>query len=361
MSKKEKGSLLSREIIKKKISDEEIGLLCRKYSVILSAGVRAEKCTELIKKQTGDKELRRILEAVHRDLKTGTPLSSSFERNAADKLSPVFYETIKAGESSGELVGIFDSLADYFSDRAGMRKKIKGALIYPVFVLCVAIIVMIVIMTYVMPEMTSIFKSMGGELPMITKMLIGVSDFFSENVAVVIALPVALALGAVIFLKNEKGRLFFDRKKLRAPLIGKINESNFAATFSRVLALLCTAGIPLNKGLLVTADAIDNAYLKEKIRMISRAVTEGKSPSYVMKKVPEFPHALTEMTEIGYESGSLPQVLDGTGKYYSATARQLAENLVSKLEPAMMIFIAALAGFIVFAVYIPMFDMYGLI
>lgn len=357
----EKGKGLSMDIGGSgKIKDDALALLCSQFSIILNSGSQVVACTQLIANQTKDKGLKEILDGVVQDVTAGRSLAGSFEKHGKKRLPVTFYETIRAGEESGNLVKSFDTLKDYFQKSSGTSKSIKSALTYPLFVVVIAIVVVIVIMIKVIPSMTATFSTMGGDLPIATKILVGTSDFFVKR------WPVLLVIGALIVAAyfginaSPEGHMALDRFKLKSPLMGNMRRMDCASQFAIVLGMLVSSGLTMTRALDILAKTFDNRAYQEAVKNISRDVEIGKSLGGSMRRQGVFPGTLTEMVATGEETGNLEEVLGTVGEYYSNEANNAAKSFVAKLEPTMLVFIAAFAGFIVIAIYLPMFQMYDM-
>ena len=352
--------ILNKEIGSKKIKAEEIALICSKYSTILRSGAQVLTCTRLIANQTSNKTLKKMLDDICIDLESGKSLGSSFERRAGDKMPASFYETIKAGENLGQLVMSFESLSQYYKKQSNLSRQVKSALIYPVFVIAVAIVVLIVVMAYVMPKLVGVFETMGGDIPSITRALMVMSDFFSSYWILII---IAMALCALVYkiaLSNAKTKAKIDYFKLKLPVVGKLISCNEHAKFASTLSMLLSSGLPMSRALNVLSKVFENSVFTKATLELKDAVISGKSLGRTMKKKECFMDTLVQMTAIGEETGEIEGILKTTGEHYQSEAENLTKNLLLKLEPSLLIFIAAFAGFIVFAIYIPLFQMYDL-
>lgn len=357
---KNNNGALSKDIFNKKIQSDSLTLLCSQFAIILKSGAQVSLATKLIYKQCEDKVLKSILEKVSKDVSSGINLSDSFEKNGEKKFPPTFYETIRAGEHSGNLVNAFKTLEEYFKKQSKIIKQIKSALIYPVFVISIAIVVLIVVMAYVVPKLVEIFNNMGGNIPLITKVLISVSSFFSSNIMFIIIALIAMVIFLIVYISSENGRLVFDRIKLKLPIIGKVLVCSISAQFASTLSMLLESGLVMSKALLVLSKVFSNCVYNNAVKNLSKNVQFGKKLSISMRKENCFPNTLVEMTSIGEETGELEEILKTIGDYYQNESDNAIKSLLAKLEPALLVFVAIFAGFIVFAIYIPLFQMYDL-
>ena len=353
-------NILSMDIGKKKIPGDDLVLLCSQFEAILKSGAQVPTCVKLIARQTKNKKLKEILEAVQIDVEAGRELSKAFEKRAGDCIPATFFETLKAGEHSGDLKKSFETLKEYFKKQSKISKQIKSALIYPVFIVAVAVCVLIVVMAYVMPQMTAIFNNMGGDIPAITKVLISISDFFSVNVAFIIAGIILAVVLLKLYAGSKKGRIKVDRFKLKLPVFGRIALANNCALFATTLSMLLESGLVMTRALLILSRVFENAIFKNAAQALFYDIEGGRSLGASMRKKECFPDTLCEMCAIGESTGELNYMLKTTGDFYQDEAENATKNLLAKLEPALLVVIAAFAGFIVFAIYIPLFEMYDL-
>lgn len=357
----EKGKGLSMDIGgNAKIKDDALALLCSQYSIILNSGAQLVACTELIANQTKDKSLKQILEGVSADVTAGRSLAAAFEKHGGKRLPVTFYETIRAGEESGNLTKAFDTLKDYFQKSSGTTKSIKGALTYPMFVMVVGIIVVIVMMVKVIPAMTTQFTQAGADLPVTTKILMGTSEFFVHHWGKLLAALIFAVVVYVAAYSSTTGRLAIDQFKLKSPIMGNMRRMDCASQFSVVLGMLVSSGLPITHALEILARTFENYAYRDAVLGVAKDVENGKSLAGSMRRQPVFPGTLTEMIGTGEETGDLDSVLKTVGEYYTNESTLAAKSFVAKLEPTLLVVIAAFAGFIVISIYLPMFQMYDL-
>jgi len=356
---KEKNGLLTMEIGSKKIKGKDIAVLCSQFSIILKAGMPIADCVNLVAKQCTEKRLKLLLEQAADDVASGMSLASSFETHGKDRLPVTFIETIRAGEESGTLDRSFEIMEKYFSKRDKTAAKIKGALTYPIFVLCIAVVVVIIVMIKVVPTITEITSELGGDLPLMTKMLIAMSNFFRDNILIIVAVVAFAAICFKYWTSNEDGKMTWSRIQLKIPILGNIRVLNAASQFANTLSALSQSGLSLPKAISVTAKTMDSYALgKETEKMIS-GIEEGRQLGACIKDIEGYPDTLKEMTAIGEETGELEATLATIGAYYDNEAEMATKKAVDKLEPFMICVLALIAGFIVLSIYLPIFSMYG--
>jgi len=353
------GNILQKDIGGKTIDAKALSVMCSQFSIILRSGVPISKCMELIANQTEDKRLKKMLIGASEDVAEGTGIAKSFENNC--KFLPItFIETIRAGEESGTLERSFQTLEKYYDKSYKTQQKVKRAMSYPIFVLCVAVVVLLIVMIKVIPTLADTFGDLGGELPAMTKFLIGTSNFFADSWPIILGVIFAVVIAAKLLLNTEKGRVWGAKRKLTMPVFGNINTLGGAAQFANTMATLLEAGIPVNKAIETTAKVMDNYQLSIETRRMAGSIEEGKQLGDCMRKCESYPATLTEMCAIGEKTGELEETLKTIGAYYDNEADNATQKAVAKLEPTILIFLAIFAGFIVIAIYLPMFTMYDL-
>lgn len=350
--------LLNKEVGGKKLDYKALAVMCSQFSIILSSGVPVDSCLKMIGEQTKDKKLRKMLLESSKDVAQGATMSNAFEKNCP-QLPVMFLETLRAGELSGNLTHSFNTLQEYYEKSYKLNQKIKQALSYPLFVLVVAIVVLFVVMVVVMPTFTSVFQDIGGELPTLTVMLLSMTHFFEKWWILMLAgILVGVAL-FMVYTHTENGKIWWAKTTLKLPVFGKINTLQGATQFATSMAALTTAGLTVSESLKVTSKVLDNYVLQTAVRKMAEKVETGYSLGEVMKDSALFPSVLNEMTSVGEDTGELSKTLGTIGQYYTNEYNYAVNRAISKLEPTLLIIMALFAGFIVIALYLPMFTMYN--
>ena len=352
--------ILQMEVGHSKINTKALSVMCSQFAIILKSGVSISKCMEMIAEQTQDKRLRKMLFSAADDVAEGNSIAKSFEKNCKE-LPITFIETVRAGEHSGTLEHSFETLEKYYEKTYRTSQKVKRAMSYPIFVICVAIVVLIIVMAKVVPSMAETFVDLDGEMPGITKVMIAMSTFFGKYWLYIIGALIALAVALKIIFNTEKGRVFWHKVKLKIPVIGKIALLNGASQYANTMAALMSAGLSVHQSLDITAKVLDNYVLSLETSMMSGRIEEGKQLGECMRQSKYFPKTLIEMCAIGENTGELDETLVTVGSYFDNEAEHATEKAISKLEPTILIVMAIFAGFIVISIYLPMFTMYELI
>ena len=358
--KEKKQTILNMDLGGNKINPKAFSLMCAQFSIILDSGIPIGRTVRLIAEKITDKKLKEILKQVGDDVEAGRSISGSFEERGGNLMPSVFVETIRAGEKSGNLAKAFDTMYQHYDKQIKMRAKVRSALIYPTFVLSLAVIVVIVLMVKVVPTFIDIFASYGSELPLITRSLIWISNFFRKYILVMIAVLAAIIIAFKLYGNTEKGRLNLAKLALELPVFGNISILSAATEFAGNMATLIGAGLQLTTAVSITARVIGNYHISQSIGKIAAKLEEGRSLGDCMRQIDCLPAILVDMTAVGEETGELESTLHTIAGYYESELDVAVQDVLKKLEPALIIFMAVVVGYIVFAVYIAMFQMYSI-
>lgn len=342
------------------VSQKALAMACSQLGTVLDAGLPIVRALSLIAEQTSDKQLRHIFQQVTADVSVGHGLAASFEARGQRRLPSVFVETIRAGEESGTLDVSFRRLYNYFNKAAKTRARTVAALTYPIFVIAVAVIVIMVIMVAAIPTFTSTFASMEIELPLPTRMVIAMSHFTARWGLLTVAILALVVIAAKVWQrKTEQGRVFFSKLSLGIPLIGKLIRMKAAAQFANTMATLLAAGLPIMRAIAITARTLNNYTISTQVATAAFALEEGKRLDDVLRRCPDLPSLLAEMTAVGEDAGSLESTLDVVAQFYDNETETLMNKVLSLLEPILIVCLAVFVILVLMAVYLAMFALYG--
>lgn len=354
-----KPGLLSMEIGGNRLNAKAFSLMCAQFSIILQSGIPIGRTVRLIGDKMTDKKLKGILKKVAEDVETGRSVAASFQERGGKLLPAVFIETIRAGEESGNLSKAFETMYQHYDKQVKMRAKVRNALIYPVFVLALAVVVVIVLMVKVVPTFMDIFASYDAELPLITQSLILISNFFRKYIFLIIVVFAAIALIFKLYANTEKGRMNVAKLALKIPVLGNVSLLSAASEFAANLTTLIGAGLQLTRAVSITARVINNYYISQCVGKMTSRLEEGHTLGECMREVDCLPDILVDMTAVGEETGELESTLHTVSGYYESELDMAVQDVLKKLEPTLLIGMAVIAGYIVLAVYIAMFQMYS--
>ncbi|MBR4656107.1 MAG: type II secretion system F family protein [Oscillospiraceae bacterium] len=350
---------LNMEIGGNKLNAKAFTVMCSQFAIILKAGIPVSRTVQLIADKTTDKPLKKMLTKVAEDVEAGRSLSAAFAERGEKILPPTFVETIRAGEESGNIDKSFESMYQHFDKQVKMRAKVRSALAYPVFVLIIAVAVVIILMVKVVPTFTAIFEEFGAELPLITRILIGISHFFQRSWLILLVIAVVIAIAYKVYGNTEEGRIRFAQWGLKLPVLGNINELNAASQFANSMATMLGAGLPLTKAVSITSKTLDNYFISLEVGKLTGKLEEGKALGASMREDQCLPDILVDMVGVGEETGEMEDTLHTIAGYYDAELQMATDAAMKKLEPALLVGLAGIAGFIVIAIYMAMFSMYS--
>ncbi len=341
----------------RKISEKDLCVFTRQLATMMKAGVPLLQSFDIVARGHANPAVTRLLLDIRADVETGTSLSQAFKRYPQyfDKL---FCNLVNAGEQAGILEDLLARLATYKEKTLALKGKIKSAMFYPAAVLAVAVIVTAVIMIWVVPSFKSVFESFGAELPLPTLFVIWLSDQFVSYWPVVFG---GTALGTFLFVRSWKNspsmQAATDRLLLRLPVFGPVIMKAVVARWTRTLATMFAAGMPLVESLDSVGGASGNAVYHEATQKIALSVASGTSLAMAMQQVQVFPAMATQMAAIGEESGSLDEMLRKVAEFYEEEVDAAVASLSSLMEPIIMVFLGGLIGGLVIAMYLPIFKL----
>jgi len=338
------------------VSDKVLSLTAAQFAILLRAGLPAARTVEIIAQQTTDKLMQRILTQVAGDVAAGYSLASSLE-SRGKKIPLTFIETVRAGEESGTLEHSFERLKAYYEKSYKLRAKVRGAVMYPAFLSALAVVVVIIVVKVAVPVVADVIIGNGGELPLPTRILLGAYDFFGKWWALLLSLLTAALIGLVLWQRTDKGRVDCAKLVIKLPVLGKLSLLKSAAQFAAAMNTLLAAGLPMPHALNITSRVLDNSAVGKTVGDCIMGVEEGKRLGDVLHNNPYLPPLLTEMTAVGEESGYLEDTFATIGAYYDNEAEQASAKALAMLEPIITVVMGLVIGFIVIALYMPIFTL----
>jgi len=352
----------SREIelsFLKRVKAGDLAVFSRQLATMITSGMSILRSLYVLEEQTENKFLRETIVAVRKDVEAGLSLSDAMARHPK-VFSPLFVAMTQAGEAGGVLEDSLLRVADQLEKDASLRRQIKSAMIYPALVITFAIGVMLALVAFLVPVFEGVFKQFGGELPAITKVSVGMSHVVTKYWWLLGILTAAVVIGFLKWKKTSWGRPQWDRFRLRVPLkIGTIVQQVAVARWSRTLAALTGAGVPLLLALEITGRTGGNVTIEEAMNGVITSVKRGGTIAAPLAKAPIFPTMVTHMVGVGEETGALDEMLDKIADFYEDQVEASVKALTSILEPVMIILIGGIVGFIVVSMYMPLFTVYN--
>lgn len=340
----------------RKIKSSDLAALCWQLTTMLEGGIPITTSLDIVSNDIENVQLQKILVQLSEKVKKGQPFSESIAEfpRVFNRLSCAM---ILAGETSGNIAGAINKLAQYFDNRDKLAKKVKGAMAYPIFVLSFIVVIVIFIMAFIVPRFRKIFTQIGGEMPAFTQAFMGFYDILAHNFIYIIGAVVLSVVSVIFFNKTKSGHAVFSRLILRLPLFGKLFSHAFIVTFCRTTATLLTSGVSVLEAFNILTGMTDNVVIKTAIMQTREYVVGGSNISLSMSTAGFFPNMVVKMIQIGEESGSLPEVLERTSLHYERKVDSMVSTMMSLLEPIMIITVGAIVSVVVIALYLPIFTM----
>ncbi len=344
-----------------KIKDKDIVIFTRQFATMIDAGLPLVQALDILAKQTDNKALAKIIGDVKTDVEGGSTYADALKKYPK-AFNELYVNMVAAGETGGILDTILARLGQYIEKAMNLKRKIKSAMVYPAIVTSVAAIVLTIIMVWVIPTFAKIFSSFGGVLPGPTRLVIAVSHFIAGKGGLVILIGlIALAVFLVQFRRSKKGRKITDAIFLKLPIAGILIRKVAVAKFTRTLGTLVSSGVPILDGLDITAKTAGNKVIEDAVYAVRQAVSEGKTLAEPLTKAKVFPSMVTQMIAVGESTGALDAMLSKIADFYDEEVDVAVANLTAMLEPMLMIFLGTAIGFIVVAMYLPIFKFGALV
>ncbi len=351
-----KASLLGMELtFLERVSNKEIVIFSRQIATLFEAQVSALRVFRLLASDTENPLLRRILTEVADDIQGGSSISVAMSRHP-DAFSPFYVSMVHAGEESGKLASIFTSLADYLDRTYEVMSKARNALIYPAFVIFTFISVMTLMLTLVVPRVSQIIIDSGQEIPIFTKIVIGLSNFMVDYIVLILF---ALAFSGVAlwkFLRTEVGARAYDEFKLAVPYIGSLYEKLYLSRIADIFSTLLSSGLPMLQTLEITAEVVGNRVYRQILDETAAEIQAGRALSDILGEYPEIPGVMTSMIKAGEETGSVATILETVAKFYRREVNNAVDTLINMIEPAMIVMLGIGVGILLAAILMPIYN-----
>lgn len=342
---------------RQKITDKDIVVFTRQFATMFIAGIPIVQGLDIMSKQADNKTLGAVITQIKADVETGTTLADALKKHPRI-FDDLYVNLVAAGEAGGVLDAVLMRLAGYIEKAMKLKKKVKGAMIYPAIVISVAVLVISIIMIWVIPIFSKIFTEMGAQLPAPTMSVIWLSNFLGGIGGVMIlAGLISTIFGIKQYRRTEAGKKNIDRLLLKAPVIGNLLQKVAVARFTRTLGTLISSGVPILDGLDICARSSGNKVVEEVVFEAKKEVASGKTVSETLSKSDVFPQMVVQMINVGESTGALDQMLVKIADFYDDEVDDSVANLTTMLEPMLMVFLGITIGYIVVALYLPIFKM----
>jgi type IV pilus assembly protein PilC len=345
----------------KKIKPKSLQVFSRQFATMIDAGLSVVSALVILEEQTEDKYLSAVITELRADVESGLLLSQAMGRHPK-VFSRLYIAMVEAGEAAGILDAVLDRVAFQIEKETAIKRRVKGAMIYPTMVLIFATLVLIGMLMFLVPVFVKIFEDLGGQLPTLTQWVVNVSNFLRGNYYFVFPALTALFFGLRKAKRTEKGRQVWDRMKLKIPMkIGQVVLKVTMARFSRTLSTLIAAGVDIITALEITGQTAGNYVVEEALSDVRIAVQEGVPIAEPLAQNPVFPPMVSHMIKIGEETGELEKMLGKVADFYEDEVDASISSLTSIIEPLMMIGVGMMVGVIIISMYLPMFKMLSLV
>lgn len=336
----------------KKVKAEEIVIFSRQLATMVEAGIPIMQGIDALHEQVTQPTFKRVLISIRDDIQHGNSLSAAFAKHPA-VFDTLYVNMVKVGETGGVLSKILDRISTYLEKTLRLKRKVQSALVYPIVVVCMAIIITTVLLVKVVPTFAGIYASFNHQLPAMTQMLITISNILRKDLVWIIGGIVILAVGLKQWHKTPKGALIIDRSILHLPIFGDLLRKVAISRFSRTLATLIQSGVPILESLDIVGKTIGNRLLELVVEDVKVSVREGESLAGPLAKGGVFPPMVTRMIGIGEKSGQMEKMLLKIAEFYDDQVDAAVEGLTSIIEPLIIGFLGIVIGFIVIALFLP--------
>jgi len=337
-----------------KLGTRDLSIFTRQFATMINAGLPLMQCLEIQTQQTDNPGFKRILREIMEDVEGGATLAEAL-RKQKGSFSTLYVNMVEAGETGGALDVILVRLANYLEKAAALARKIKGAMIYPAMIISVAVVAVAVILIVVIPVFAKLFAEFGAQLPLATRIVIGLSDILRKFSWIFVIFGIALVVAVRTTYRRDAGKLAIDKMLLKMPVMGDLIRKTAIARFSRTLSTLLASGVPILDALETTAKTAGNKVVENAVRAARSSISEGETISGPLAKEAVFPPMVVQMISIGEATGGLDDMLSKIADFYDTEVDAAVENLTSALEPIIMVFLGTVIGGIVIAMYLPIF------
>lgn len=344
----------------RKVKSEDLVIFSRQLATMVDSGIPLVQALDILSEQMEEKGLKEIINKVRDDVETGSSLSEALNKHPK-VFSELFINMVMAGERSGMLDDILDKLAGYLEKMDALRRKVKSSLVYPAMVVSMSGLITLVLILKVIPTFKGIFSTLGGELPLPTKILIGVSDWSRHFFPYIVVTSVLALVGFKKYISTEKGKLQFDQILLKLPVFGILFRKVAVAKFSRTLSTLVRSGVPILDSLDIVGKTAGNKVIEAATVKVRLSIREGENIASPLAKSGVFPPMVVRMIAVGEQTGELEKMLGKIADFYDEQVDNAVSGLTSMIEPLVIAFLGIVIGSIVIAMFMPIFKLSELV
>jgi len=343
--------------LKGRVSSRAISVFTRQFSVMINAGLPLIKCLDIQVAQVESERFKGILKDLISAVEGGSTLADALREHRV-VFGDLYVNMVEAGEKGGSLATILARLADYLEKADAIKRKVKGAMVYPAAIVIVAVIAVTVLLMFVIPVFAQLFGDLGGQLPLPTRIVIAMSDFLGKYFLFIVAAIIVLILAVRYYYKTEVGHLQIDSIIIKLPIFGTLIKKQAIARFSRTLSTLLSSGVNILDALEITAGTTGNKLVENAVMRSRTSIAQGESIAEPLSKEKAlFPPMVVQMITIGEQTGGLDEMLAKVADFYDDEVDQAVANLMNALEPLVIVFLGGVIGGMVMAMYLPIFKM----
>lgn len=355
-------SALSKEVsfLQPKVKLRDLALFCRQFATTLRSGITVVDSLDILRKQSSNKTLQKVVDGLHEDVQKGNSLSSAFAKEP--KIFPsILINMIETGEVSGNLDDVMDKMAYHFEKEFKINQKVKSAVTYPIVVSIVAIGVVIMLLTFVVPTFVNMFASFDAELPLPTRILIGISDGLKNYWYIYIIVIVAAIFLYRRYASTPQGRMKVDEIKLKVPIFGPLINKIAMNRFASNMAVMLTSGVDIIQAVDIVEKVVGNDFIRTRLEDVKDGIRKGYGLGMSMEQNGAFPPLVYQMVDVGETSGTLDYVLEKVSDFYETEVDTAVSQLTTVLEPVIIVVLGVIVAFIIISMLLPMFDLYSII
>jgi type IV pilus assembly protein PilC len=341
-----------------KVKAKELAVFTRQFSVMIDAGLPLVQCIEILSSQQANKAFARMLTGVRGTVEGGSSLANAL-RQHPKAFDDLYTNMVEAGESGGILDTILQRLSTYIEKAVKLKRSVQSAMIYPVAVVVIAVGVVILLLWKVVPIFTTLFAGLGVALPLPTRIVIALSHFVASFGPILIVLLILMGLGIRWYYRTPPGRMLIDGLILKIPVLGPVMRKISVARFSRTLGTLITSGVPMLESMDITSRTSGNAVVEKAIGQVRKAIEGGRTIVDPLRETGVFPNMVVQMIGVGEQTGSLDSMLQKVADFYEDEVDAAVGDLLTALEPMIILFLGVVVGGVVISMYMPLFSLIG--
>jgi type IV pilus assembly protein PilC len=343
-----------------KVKQADVIIFCRQFSTMIDAGLPIIQCLEILYSQQENKTFKDILKSIKESVEGGETLAEALKKYPK-QFDNLFVNMIAAGEAGGILDTILRRLSHYMEKAAKLKSQVKGAMIYPLITIIIAIVVIAIIMVFVIPVFKEMFEGMGGSLPLPTQIVVAMSDFVKNNILYIIGCSSLTIIVLKKYYNTKKGRILLDDLSLKLPVFGTLIRKVAVAKFTRTMSTMLTSGVAILNALEIVAKTAGNKTIEKAIYDVRSDIEEGRTMADPLSESGVFPSMVCQMIAVGESTGALDQMLSKIADFYDEEVDQAVENMTAMIEPFMLVFLGVTIGGLVIAMYLPIFKMASIV